>query len=109
MLNAQIVIERKNRVADGMGGSVDSWATEATVWANWKGLSGSERWQAMRVSPQNRFRAIIRFRGDVHGAPYYTAEDRVAYKGRTYAIESVIDMEDRQEWLELVLVEGGKS
>jgi SPP1 family predicted phage head-tail adaptor len=109
MLNAQITIQRKARWIDSMGGSNDIWADEATIWAHWKGLSGGERWQAMRVSPHNRFRAIIRFKGDENDAPYYTAEDRVSYRGRIYAVESVIDMEDRQEWLELTLLEGGKS
>jgi len=109
MLKASITIERKSRASDGMGGVVDTWSTDAVVRAHWKGLSGSERWQAMRVSPVNRFRAVIRFKGDAEGAPYYTAEDRVSYRGRLFNIESVIDMDDAQTWLELSLTEGVPS
>ena len=109
MLKSSITIERKTRTADGMGGYTDTWSDLATVWAKWSGVGGSEKWQAMRVSPVNRFKAIIRFKGDADGAPYYSAADRVTYRGREFDIESVIDMDDAQTWLELTLAEGKPS
>ena len=104
-LKSKITIERLTNTPDGSGGSVRTWATEGTPKALIRGLSGGERWQAMRISPENRFRAIIRFRGNASGAPYYTAADRVTYRGNTYAITSVMDMEDKRKFLELMLVE----
>lgn len=104
-LKSKITIERLTDVPDGSGGSTRTWATEGTPFAIWKGLSGGERWLAMRVSPANRFRAIIRFKGDANGGPYYSGADRVVYRGRTYAIDSVIDMDDEQKYLELMLTE----
>ena len=104
-LKSKITIERATDTADTSGGSIRVWATEGTPRAMWKGLSGGERWQAMRVSPENRFRAIIRFKGDANGAPYYSASDRVKYRGRTYSITSVMDMDDEQKYLELMLTE----
>ena len=109
MLKTSIVIQRKTRTPDGKGGVVDGWATEATVFASWKGLSGSERWQAMRVSPVNRFRAVIRFKGDANGAPYFTGEDRVLFRTRYYNITSVVDVDDAQTWLEFSLTETSPS
>lgn len=108
-LSARITIQRKAQAADGMGGSTETWATIGEVWAMWKPLRGSERYQAMRITSQPRATAIIRFRGDSFGAPFYSAADRVQYKGRTYNIESVIDVDDDGDWLELGLVEGAPS
>ena len=108
-LTAEIVIERNTKTPDGAGGNTDAWATIDTVWAMWRGLGGSERWAAMRVSTSNRFKAVVPFRDDGNGAPYYSGKDRIKYNGRTYAIEYVMDMEDRRQWIEIGLTEGESS
>lgn len=105
-LRSKITIQRKTQAADGMGGVLDTWAAEATPWAMWKSLSGSELWSAQRLNPMVKVKAVIRFKGDANGAPYYTPADRVTYRGREYAIVDVRDPDDRQEWLELMLTEG---
>jgi len=109
LLKSKLLIERKTRVSDGMGGFTETWATEGVVWAQWKALNGAERYHAMRLGSEPRAKAVIRFRGDSYGAPYYSGRDRVLHKGRYWNIESVIDPDDRQEWLELNLVEGQPS
>ena len=110
-LNAEITIQRNTPASDGEGGFTDAWAADPSggVWAMVKPMSGSERWFAERVTPGNRYRMIIRFRGDANGAPYYSAEDRVQYKGRTYAIESVIDLEDESRYIEITALENKAS
>lgn len=108
-LRTKLVIERKTRTTDNMGGYVETWATETTVWAIWKALNGAERYQAMRLGSEPRAKAVIRFRGDANGAPYYSGRDRVLHRGRYWNIESVVDPDDRQQWLELNLVEGQPS
>jgi SPP1 family predicted phage head-tail adaptor len=108
-LKSRIVIQRKAQASDGMGGWTETWSAGDDVWALWKPMSGSERVQAMRVSPSLSVRAVIRFRGDAEGAPYYSAADRVTYRGRTYNITAVIDVDDAGEWLELMLSEGSPS
>ena len=108
-LQSKITIQRKSRAPDGMGGSIETWATEGTPWAMWRALSGSELWAAMRINPNVKVKAVIRFKGDANGAPYYGPADRVTYRGREYAIVAVIDPDDRQEWLEMMLAEGAPS
>lgn len=108
LLRHRIAIERRTRVADGYGGFAETWAA-TTVPAMVAPLGGGERWLAMRVSPEVRYRAIVRFRGDAHGAPYWSASDRVTWRGRTFAVESVVDVESRSEWLEMIIVEGKAS
>ena len=111
-LRSRIVIQRKTRVSDGQGGSEDEWTPDPAggTFAYVYGIGGERRWNyqfldADRVATRNRYLMIIRFRGDAEGGPYYSAEDRVVYRGRTYSIEAVMDMEDRQEWLELACTE----
>lgn len=108
-LKSRITIQRRASVDDGMGGKTDGWTTIAQPFTWWKVISGSERWQAMRVSPQKRVRAIIRFKGNAEGNPLYSSNERVLYRGFTYAIEAVTDIEDSQTWLELMLVQGEAS
>lgn len=109
MLQSKITIQRKTSAADGMGGVADTWATNATPWAMWRALSGRELYQAQRIAPTVSVKAVIRFRGDASGAPYYTPADRVTYRGREYAVSAAIDPDDGQEWLELYLSEGMPS
>ncbi|MBC7282570.1 phage head closure protein [Hoeflea sp.] len=107
-LDQRITIQRKARVTDAMGGFVETWSDLETVWAEVRPLSTREVWDAMRISAETRMRARIRFRGDDAGAPYYTSADRVAWKGRTYGVERVVEI-GRREGLEILMVEGQAS
>ena len=108
-LKAKITIEQRLSVVDAMGGQTDTWTAVAQPFAWWKVVSGAERWQSMRISPQKRVRAVIRFKGTPDGNPLYSSNDRVKYRDFTYAIEAVTDIEDSQTWLELMLVQGESS
>jgi len=110
-LSALIVIQRNSPTSDGEGGLVDAWAEDPPggMWAWVRAVGGSQRWQAERVSPGNRYRIVIRFRGDSNGAPYFTVADRVLYKGRTWGITSVVDVEDKQRYLEIMVLENSPS
>lgn len=116
MLRSRVTIERKTRTPDGLGGATETWTADPVdgIWANWKGHKGtaqfnSEETHFERNVALNRFRVIIRFRGDAEGAPYYTEADRLIHRGRTYNIESILDVEDRQQWLELTVIQGRSS
>ncbi|RMD52394.1 head-tail adaptor protein [Candidatus Parcubacteria bacterium] len=116
MMRDRIVIEKKTLVADGIGGYTETWVADPPngVPCIWKPVVGIYQFNAettvgQRLVEFNRFRAVIRFRGDSYGAPYYTAGDRVLHKGRYYAIESAIDPDGLMDWIELALVEGKSS
>lgn len=108
-LNVPITIERVTRVSDGFGGATESWEDIAKTFASVRNLSGTERWEASRIQPGNLLTAIIRFRGDSQGAPYYSAADRVLIRGRYYGILSVVDIEMARKWIQLYLFEGKPS
>lgn len=110
-LSTLIEIQRNTTSSDGEGGFTDSWAADPPggVWAMVKPMSGAERWFADRVAPGNRYRFVIRYRDDGNGAPYYSAADRIVYQGRTYGIESVIDIEDEHRYIEILAMENKAS
>ena len=110
-LNRLITIERASTTPDSEGGFTDAWTADPAggVWAMVKPMSGAERWFAERVTPGNRYRFVIRFKGDGNGAPYYTIADRVVYNGRTLGIEAVTDIEDEGRYLEVLAVENKAS
>ena len=115
-LSTLIVIERYSSASDGQGGSTRTWVEDPSggVWAKWEAVRDAfsflaERGDADRLVSKSRFRATVRFKGDANGAPYWTAADRVSFRGRYYNIESAVDIDGRQEWIELSLVEGDVS
>lgn len=110
-LRSLIQIERNTPTSDGEGGFVDAWAADPAggVWARVRASSGAERFFAQRLTPGNRFKFVIRFRGDANGAPYYSADDRIIHNGRTYGIEGVVDVEDDRRYLEITAVENKAS
>jgi SPP1 family predicted phage head-tail adaptor len=110
-LSEKITIERNTPATDSEGGFTDAWAADPLggVWAMARAVGGAERWFAERVTPGNRYRFVIRFRDDGNGAPYYSAADRIVYNGRTYGIESVVDIENDRRFLEITAVENKAS
>lgn len=108
-LRQRITIQSKTQTTDGMGGFTEVWSAGDEVWAMWTTMSGSERVRAMGIEPTLSIKAVIRFRGNADGAPYYSAADRVIYRGRKYNIRSIADVDGMQDWLELMLAEGEPS
>ena len=108
-LRQRVTIQSKTQVADGMGGFTETWSAGNDLWAMWQPSNGTERVQAMGIEPTVSVKAVIRFRGDGNGAPYYSAEDRLTFRGRTYNIKAIIDVDGMQDWLELSLAEGEPS
>lgn len=110
-LTRLIEIQRFTATPDGEGGQTDTWAADPPggIWASVKALSGGERWIADRTTPGNKYRIVIRHRDDGSGNPYYSGADRVLLNGRELAILSVVDVEGRRRWNEIIAVENGKS
>lgn len=116
LLRYRITIERVSYATDALGGRTPTWAEDPAggVLAHWEVKKGDYRFTAEvfrddRLATHVRVIAVIRFRGDANGAPYYHSGDRIIFRGRTYGVEAVIDPDGRQQWLEFALVEGEPS
>ena len=95
-LNHRITIQSGTVSKDTSGGPVTTYATHATVWAAFEGLTGRELWQAMQVRENVPVRFRIRYLATV------TPDMRVVDGSKTYNIRSVADPDGRR--VEMVLV-----
>lgn len=109
LFTASIDIERKSRVATGSGGFNETWASIGTPDAYFAAVQGREAYNADHMQAANKFRCIIPYRANGDGAPFYSGADRVAYQGRLYSVDAVVDMNGRGKWLEMLLTEGGAA
>jgi SPP1 family predicted phage head-tail adaptor len=84
---------------EGRGEVTKAWATYDTVWSNIVPLSGSERIEALKVTPGVTHTCRMRYRSDIDPA------HRLLWGGRIFNIESVLNEDERREWLILSLKE----
>lgn len=94
-LREPITIQRKVSVSDGMGGQAISWIDIASVRAHVKPLSGREALQAMQLQASITHRVYIRYRADL------LPSDRLLMRGQPLHIRAILNMEMRNQWLEV--------
>jgi len=98
-LRHRIAIESPTRSKNEFGEEVEGWSVLAEVRASVEPLSGRELWQAQQVAAQVSHRVQIRYR------PGVEPEQRVCHRGRHLEISVVRNIEERNEWLELLCIE----
>lgn len=94
-LRQQITIQQRAIVPDATGQPVEQWSTLATVPANVRMLSGSERYTpaAGQQVARNAYRVQIRYRSDV------TPLNRILHGAKVLDIEAARDPDGRQREL----------
>lgn len=100
MLRHSIEWQQEQTTPDGMGGQTRAWATVATVRAFIKPTTGNERWHAMRTEANVTHRIFMRYRSDL------TPAMRIVYNGRAFQVKAVLNIEERNKWLEVHATEG---
>jgi len=99
-LDKRIIIENSTEVDDGYGGKTISWATFATVWARVKPLKGFEKLRAMQIQSEVTHKITIRYRSGI------TTGMRVNFNSRIFNIKSSININEDDQWLEIIAEEG---
>ena len=95
----RIAFQKEVKVPDGYKGYSLTWQDVITVWAAVNPLSGREYFYAHQLKNEVSHRVRIR---------YTTAVDeemRIRHADRYFKIESMIDMKERREFLELLCQE----
>ena len=92
-LDSLITIQSKTTVQDAAGQEIETWAEFATVWANRKGVKGSERFVARQELAARAATYRIRWISGVD-------EQMRVVDGSTYEIKG-ISGDRRKGWLEL--------
>lgn len=83
---------------DAAGGVAYSWSDAFSAWAKLDPLSGRELLAAQAVHAEITTEIWVRYRPALSD-PQAAAALRIRYQGRYYNILSVIDVEERHQWV----------
>tara|TARA_Y100000310_G_scaffold34448_1_gene32622 strand:- start:204 stop:539 length:336 start_codon:yes stop_codon:yes gene_type:complete len=84
------------------GDVTETWALLARngiVWADIQPLSGQERWQANAADPEMTHTITIRYHDTIG------PKDRIVYGSRTFRIQSVMNVGERNDMMDITAVE----
>lgn len=102
LLRHRLILQTVNDAADGQGGFVKAWTDTATVWGSLEPLSGRELLQAQQVQSRVTHKSRLRYRSDVTVTPAM----RIKKGTRTFNVQEVRNVEERNVYLDLMLEEG---
>ena len=94
-----ITIQRRGSAQDDAGQEIETWTQTAQVWATIRPIRGREYFNASGE------RAEITHTISIWYGTTVAPRDRVVYSGRTFDIQSVINIDERNRDLELMCVE----
>jgi SPP1 family predicted phage head-tail adaptor len=100
MLREPIALQREVSEDDDFGGQVKEFQTFANTKAYVKPLSGREAVFGMQLEGRLTHRIYMRYRADLH------PKDRIVIRGEPVQVRSVINLELRNKWLEVLCEEG---
>ena len=84
-LRHQITFQSAASTPDAGGGEALAWSDFATVWARIMALGGEEIMRASQLTARTSYRITIRYHADI--APSM----RIAFSGRVFDIDALID------------------
>lgn len=96
----RITFQKPIETPDGHKGHTVQWQDVITVWASVEPLSGREYFYAHQVQAEVTHRVKTRYRTDI------TTKMRIKHRDRVLEIESIIDLKERREVLEILCKEG---
>ena len=101
-LRHSVTLQDLTTTTDAYGGRVKTWTDTATVKAKIQPLSGSELYAAMRLDSRITHKVVIRY------VPGINPIQRIKFGDRILNINAVINVEERNRWLEIMCTEGSE-
>lgn len=98
-LRHRVELQERTDTQDGTGQPIPAWATYATVWAAIEPLTARELIAAKQAQSEATTKIRLRY---VSGVDH---TDRVVFGSRTYAINSVVNPDERNRELHLMCTE----
>lgn len=95
----RIVIQELQEVSDGGGGFIEDWVDVVTVWADVEPLQSREYFEAQQTQVELTHRVKMRFRASL------TTAHRLKHKDRALAIQSIINVDERNVELRVLCAE----
>ena len=103
MMRNRVTIQRNDLEADGGGGFADDWHSIATgIPAQLMPADENENVHGGQLETPTRLRVVMRYRDDIQPRMRLIEETLE----QTFNIQSIINVEYRNRWLELVVTEG---
>lgn len=102
-LNERVSIEAKGVTRAADGGEVVTWSEHAARWARVQPLRGREFFAAGQMQDSIDYKVTVRYLASVARGM------RVVWRGQALDIVSVIDVDGRQELLELMCSSGVRN
>lgn len=99
-LNRRVSVQQRSSTPGNFGAASETWQEVFPAWARILPLGGRELLFAKQIASESSHQVTIRYRASV------TPRMRIVYQGRVFEIESVNDVEERHEYLELLCSEG---
>lgn len=96
-LRQRITIEEPVYTSDLLGGFITAWNAYAILWAEVVPVQRQENISAEKKANSVTYRITTRFVPDVK------ANMRVLYKGKHYSVRSVVNVNERNEMLEIIV------
>jgi len=95
----RITFQKPIKTPDGYKGHTVSWQDVVTVWASVEPLTGREYFYAHQIKAEVTHGVKTRYRDDI------TVKMRIKHRDRVLGIESIIDLQERREVLEILCKE----
>lgn len=102
-LRHRIEIQSLVKTPDDQGGYTSGWQTLKTVWAKIENLTGNENVFAQRLDANYDHKITIRYTTGI------LPEMRIIFQGRKFQIHSVVKVDERRFFMELLAKEGVAS
>ena len=92
----RVTFQQSIKTPDGHKGHTVQWQDMIAVWASVEPLTGREYFYSHQIKAEVTHRVKIRYRADI------TTEMRAKFGERVLEIESIIDLKERHEVLEIL-------
>jgi len=92
----RITFQDSVETPDGHKGHTVEWFDKVTVWGSLEPLSGREYFAAHQIQAEVTHRVKVRYRADI------TTKMRIKYKERILLMESILDLKERRQILEIL-------
>lgn len=99
-LRQRVTLQQSVKTPDGHKGFTEQWQDLASMWASVEPLTGREYFSAHQIQAEVTHRVKVRHRTDA------TVKMRFKHQDRNLYIESIIDIKERRETLEILCKEG---
>lgn len=98
-LNKRLTFKKLDEIEDDMNQITQALVDVCTVWGSLYPVRGVEFYEIQKLQSKITHKCYIRYRNDIDSTCY------IEYAGKTYSIESVIDVDLDHKMLEIMCVE----